>query len=265
MMLEAIPFSSPWPQAFASVWPGRTRPWLVHDRSVFAPFIRLEGRTFDEWLASKSYHFRKHSRSARRSLEKRGAIVRVVTEPDELTAAVEELVRLHRARWDWRGGTAVLDDRSEPMLVEAGRGLLAEARFRLVRVDVDGRAIGSFLCLAAGGEVAACLSGHDDAWAAHSPSGVALIASIEQACSLGDVRFDLGGGRQSYKYRFADGEESLAWWTLVLPGPRYLETRLRLALRRGYRRTSSGLARRLPRDIKRRLKNLMRGRGSSVP
>lgn len=254
VLLEAVPAGSPWLEAFAQAWRGRAHPWRFHDKSVGAPRLSLEGRTYQDWLDSKSPHFRQHMRRARRQLEDRGATVRLVGEPEELPAAIAELGRLHRKRWERRAGPNQFDERMERMLLDVGRDLLSEGRFRLVRIDVAGRSVSSHLFLAAGGEVSYWLGGFDEAWAAHSPSLVAILAAIEHAWAQGDSGFDLGVGEQPYKYRFADEEESLRWWTLVPRVPGYVGTRLRLVPKQAYRE----LARRLPQDVKERLRKELR-------
>jgi CelD/BcsL family acetyltransferase involved in cellulose biosynthesis len=254
VLLEAVPSGSPWPEAFARAGNGRPLPWRFLDKSVGSPRLSLEGRTYQEWFESKRPHFRQHMRRARRQLGEKGAEVRLVTKSDELPAAVAELAHLHRGRWERRGGPNLFGGRMERMLVAVGQELMAGERFRLVKVEAGGRSVSSHLFLAAGGEVSYWLGGFDQAWGVLSPSMVAILFAIEHAWTLGDSGFDLGGGEQPYKYRFADGEESLKWWTMVPRGPGYLGTRLRLVPKQAYRE----LARRLPSNVKEQLRKQLR-------
>jgi CelD/BcsL family acetyltransferase involved in cellulose biosynthesis len=236
---EGVARSSVWPRALASAWPGPARPRLYRADVMPAPFVSLSGRDLDSWLGSRSSNFRSAMRRHVKRGDQAGASVRRVTDPAEARRGVREFARLHRARWASRGGSGVLDDRVEAMLIEAVEGLLAHDRLRLYLLEVDGRVLGADLFLAAGGEVSYWLGGFDDGAARLAPSIRNIYAAVEEAIARGDQRFDLGAGGQEYKYRFADGEELLTWWTLVPPGrsafavrARLLPSRARAAARR---------------------------------
>ena len=64
---------------------------------------------------------------------------------------------------------------------------------------------------------------------------VTLLAALEDAWGRGDRRFDLGGGDQPYKYRFAEADETLEWWTLAPRGRRYPLVRTVLFPQHAYR------------------------------
>ena len=51
--------------------------------------------------------------------------------------------------------------------------------------------------------------GFDERFAAEKPSMQALLAAIEEGFARHDRRMDLGGGGQDYKYRLADGEDTV--------------------------------------------------------
>jgi CelD/BcsL family acetyltransferase involved in cellulose biosynthesis len=216
--LEGVPRSSVWPRALASAWPGPARPRLYRSDAMPAPFVSLSGRDLDSWLSSRSANFRSAMRRHVKRGNEAGASIRRAADPAEARHGVRELARLHRARWASRGGSGVLDGRVEAMLIEAVEGLLAHDRLRLYLLEVDSRVLGADLFLAAGGEVSYWLGGFDDDAARLAPSIRNIYAAIEEAIARGDRRFDLGAGGQEYKYRFADGEELLTWWTLVPAG-----------------------------------------------
>jgi CelD/BcsL family acetyltransferase involved in cellulose biosynthesis len=247
---EGVPADSAWLRHLAEAWPGR-RPWLHTDKTDVAPTVVLSPSGFDEWFAGKSRNFRQQMRRARRQLEERGATLGIATS-EELPAAVDALARLHRSRWEAKQGGAVLDEKACRMLVQAGRGQ-PEGRFRLWSIRVEDRIISAHLFIAAGGEVAYWLGGFDEAWAAHHPSLVTILAALEHAWGSGDRRVDLGWGGQRYKYRFAGGEDRLAWWTLVPPGPRSVRTRLAVAPAIAMRAAGS----RLPPGLRDRVKRVV--------
>jgi CelD/BcsL family acetyltransferase involved in cellulose biosynthesis len=252
MLFEGIPSSSPWPRLLAAALPGDRGPWTHLDVGRPAPILRLEGRTYDEWLGGQSRNFRGQMRRARRQLDEAGAVIRVADrEGIGMERDIRAFATLHHARWDWRGGSAVLDARIERMLVEAA-SRLGPLRFRLWLIEVDGRAISAHLFVCAGGEVAYWLGGFDEAWARQRPAMVALLRSVEHAFASGDDRVDFGGGDQPYKYRFADGEDLLEWVTLVPRDRRYAAARAGLFPRQAYRMVSD----RLSEDARERIRTI---------
>ena len=255
---ESVDVRSGWPARIVESWPGSRRPWSSREWSGPAPTVNLQGLTFEDWIKTKSRNFRSQSGRLRRHLEARGAHFHVATNENELEWGLGELSRLHYARWRRRGGSSALDPSVERTLAEAGRELLPSGRFRLVWIEAEGRAISAHAFLAAGREVSYWNGGFDELWAREQPSMRALIVAIEDAFARSDCRLDLGGGAEPYKYRLADGEDTLET-TLIAPrGGRYPLTRLQLAPRR----LRGALARRLPARAHERLSRIRRlGKG----
>ena len=144
----------------------------------------------------------------------------------------------------------------ERTLAEAGRELLPSGRFRLVWIKAEGRVISALAFLAAGGEVSYWNGGFDEDWASEQPSMRALIVAIEDAFARSESRIDLGGGAEPYKYRLADGEDTLETVMIAPKGGLYPLTRLQLAPGR----LRAGLSRRLPQAARERLRKLPRVR-----
>ena len=233
LSLEGIHASSPWPPLLCAAWPGgrlRAHRELSHP----APELALGDLSFEQWLASKSGNFRQQVRRGRRQLESHGASFRM-SSAEELDRDLESFARLHRARWSERGGSQALSPGVERMVREAAHELLADERFRLFCIDVDGRTIAAEVFLAAGGELSYWLGGFDDAWAAQRPSLLGIVQAIEDALGRGEARCDLGPGAQAYKYRLADSEQRADWLTMAPPGPRAAVAQLTLAPRRAWR------------------------------
>jgi CelD/BcsL family acetyltransferase involved in cellulose biosynthesis len=254
---DLIGADAPWVGAFAETWPGHGEPWLHREKADVAPTLSFhtQERGFDVWFASRSKNFREQLRRGRRQLEAHGAVVDMATR-DELPLALAQLDRLHRSRWSGRGGSRVLDGGVLEMLRDAGEALVDRGRFRLWSITVDGEAICSNLFVEAGGEVAYWLGGFDDRWAAQRPSMVSILAAVEHAWATGDHRMDLGWGGAPYKYRFADGEYSLEWWTLVPRSRRYLRTRVGLLPKD----VARAVNRHLPEGARARLRTFSRSR-----
>lgn len=244
---EGIRAASPWPGYLAHSWPGGAS--LRHELSMAAPALTLGGRSFDDWLAARSKHFRSQVRRDRRRLDEAGAVVRLVQTGDELATGIEAFAALHRARWDDRGGSGVLTDDVERMLPEVARELGPSGRLRLWTIEVDGHVIAADLWLAAGGELSWWLTGFDEEWHAVTPTLQSLVAALEHAWSTGDHHVDFGAGEQLLKSRLAEEEERLDWLLLV-PRRRPL-TSLRLLPREVKRRMPAGARQRLKRLLRR--------------
>jgi CelD/BcsL family acetyltransferase involved in cellulose biosynthesis len=254
MTFDGVPADSPWPELMTRAWPrGGT---VIRERTMPAPIVTMASHdSYEDWFASRSRNFRQQINRTRRHLREAGAIFRLA-DPAELDAAIEAFAALHRSRWDWRGGSSTLDGRVERMLRSAGRRMMRDLRLRIWTLDVGGRTISSHIFLAAGGEVSYWLGGFDEAWARYHPGLQVLVSSLEHAWSTGDRRVDLGGGGQAYKYRLADGEDSLSWVHVIPSGPRSGRVRALLASRTAYR----SLRGYVPAPLATRLKTVLDGR-----
>ncbi len=259
LRFDGIPDGSPWPRLLARAWPGRGRPFIHREPGIPAPTVSLAHEGFDAWMATKSANFRQQMRRARRKLESRGAVFRTAATPEEIAAALPDFERLHLARWEARGGSSTLNPRVVDMLLDAGRALVPDGRFRLESIELDGQTISSHLFVSAGEETSYWLGGFDDRYSALWPSMVSLVAAVREGFDRGDTRLDLGQGAQPYKYRLADGQDCLNWLTLVPPGPHYGRAMVLFAPRR----LRFAITRRISPEAKARLRRLlgMRPRG----
>jgi len=184
---------SSWPSLLQRAWPGSRRPLLFEEQTIPAPYVSLEGRSFDEWFASKSPNFRQQIRRRRRQLEAAGAVFRLAA-ADEVVRDLRAFAALHHARWRPRGGSGVLDQNVERMLEDVAPVLAANGRMRVFAIDVEDRPISVQIFVGTGGEFSYWLGGFDAAWSAQQPSMQGLVAAIEHAFHAGDGVLDLGGG-----------------------------------------------------------------------
>jgi CelD/BcsL family acetyltransferase involved in cellulose biosynthesis len=242
--LEAHPLTSLWPRALAHTWPGRVAPWRVQYFIQSSPVTALGMASFDDWLATKSHNFRSEIRRRRRRFADAGGTVRFSVQ-DTLERDVDILLRLHRGRWEGRGRSEIVahEDGIRRLFTQVGGELLDDGLFRLVVLEVGGRAAAAQVHAAAGGEAVFLNGGWDEEYAKLSPSVLCLAAAIEDAVQRGDQRFDLGPGAQPYKLRIADGDDPVAWTMLIPPGRRLAITATR---------TMPMLVRRRARDLAKR-------------
>jgi CelD/BcsL family acetyltransferase involved in cellulose biosynthesis len=253
VMFEGIPSDSPWPALLAEEWPGRSAS-LIRRFDQPAPSVRLQDRTYDEWFSSKSRNFRQSMRRSLRSFQREGGSFRLVSNPDELERSLRAFSDLHHRRWNWRGGSGVLNERIERMLAAVGEQLVGGGRLRLWTMEVRGQVVSSHLFLSAGMETAYWLGGFDDDWARLHPSALTILTAIEHAFSAGDRRLDLGTGAQEYKLRFSDEADDILWTMVVPAGPRSMIARTQLLPQR----VRLTVARRLPPGIKRSIRRVRR-------
>jgi CelD/BcsL family acetyltransferase involved in cellulose biosynthesis len=248
-----------WADAIAGAWGERGRFRL--ERSAPAPNISLSGRTFEEWFAHKSRNFRQQFRSSERRLEGHGFSARIAKSPDEIERGLVALASEHLDRWNRRGGSRVWGPGTLSMLREVEQRLRSTDRFRLMTIDDGREIISAHLFVAAGGHLSYWLGSFDERWARYHPGVTALVAALRDAWQRGDQVVDFGQGLHPYKLRLADGQDELAWVSLIPGGLSGFRTRIRLAPGRGAR----ALAARMPAQARRRARDRFRGARRTGP
>jgi len=250
ILFEGVRESSPWPALLSSSGsPNRPLSFMT-EFELEAPFVVTADGGFETWLAGRSRNLRQSLRRKRRHLEREGATFGRLTAEDDLESALSDFARLHRLRWDDRGGSGVMVRGVEQMLREAGRDLLRLGRFDLWRTEVHGQCISSHLFLTAGEETTYWLGGFDPDWARYQPSMLTLMDAIEHAFDRHLQRVDLGTGAQPYKLRFTDQVESVRCVNAIPKGELGLLARADLLPRRARRAASERLSPKTKRRIR---------------
>jgi CelD/BcsL family acetyltransferase involved in cellulose biosynthesis len=176
-------------------------------------------------MARRSKGFRKEARRIGRRIADEGGVIRLAA-PEELDRAVPALLRLYRARWTPRGGSARTSEAVQDMVLEAGGMLAGAGRFAIWLLEIDSEPVGAELFVRAGEESAAWGGGFVPEHARLAPSIMLMLAAVEHGARRGVHRFDLGEGAQSYKLKFADRDAGAEWATLYPRGPYYPRARL---------------------------------------
>lgn len=230
LALEGLPHSAPWPAALRTGWPGRCGPIVLRYQTQECPTVSLRGGSFEEWMAAKSSNFRAQMRRLRRAFDAAGGTIRL-SSTGALRADLDAFMRLHTERWKRRGESQLvsMSDRLPAMLEDLGHSLVADERFRLVVLEIDGQPISAQLFLAAGGHVLYVNGGWDERFAKLKPSMLGILATIERAFERDEREVDLGLGAQPYKLRFADDDYRVVWTILMPLGARLPVTGLRTA------------------------------------
>lgn len=242
--------------AAASGWPTPLKAHLRRDGEMTSPVITLDGcDSHAEWLSTKSKNFRHKERQVLKAARRAGVVARRSDSLERLDEDLESFGRLHDERWRDRGGSSVTGPTTMATFRGMARTLLAQDRLWLYLLELDGTAIGAYLAVGAGSEIAGVALGFDESHADIRPGHQLMHAIIADACERDIVRFDLGGGAQPYKVRFADTDRVLRWSSLHPRGARWPLVRLRLAPKHLYY-GSRRLLRRLPDERYEQLKRL---------
>lgn len=253
--VEGADAAEHWAGRLAGAWPDRA-PRVLRELVLGAPTLSIDGRDFEGWLSSKSVNFRQWARRVRRRAQARGAVVSMASDAGSLAAGLEAFRQLHEARWAQRGGTVALRGGAPQVLREAGQQLIADGRFRLWTLEIDGSVASAQVFVAAGGEVSYWNGGFDERWSSLSPALVTILAAVEDAFERHERRIDLGGGEHHYKTRIADGDHPVIWETVLPRGVGYPLARLSTVPRQA-RRGARHVARRwLAPETVNRLKRL---------
>lgn len=176
-----------------------------------APFVDMP----DGWAAAyaertSSRRRREHARLGRRLAESGAVEFEVLTDGDEIVAALHEAFELHAARFETGVDRSDFREPADRASHIVRARLLAEdgaARFATLRVDGRLAAFGYYLVV---GDVAWMYRcAFDPAMAATQPGIQLLLYCFQQASAEGVKRVEFLGGEHAYKLVFATGSEPL--------------------------------------------------------
>jgi CelD/BcsL family acetyltransferase involved in cellulose biosynthesis len=195
-------------------WEERLGGRVVRRQST--PTLKIDGRTWEDWLVTRSANFRQqHNRLERRLEREHKVTMRLVVGGQELDWAFGELVRLHQARW---GGasSAFTPDRQrfhQRFLALAGQ----RGWPRLWLATAGNQVVAAWMGFRFGGAEWYYQSGRDPAYNATSVGRVLLMRTLRAAFDdgLSEYRFLLGD--EAYKRRFSNADPQV---TTMLIGHR---------------------------------------------
>lgn len=158
--------------------------------------------TWDEYVNAMHRDRRYRLRNLRKKAEEKiGARFQVLRTEEELPHAVEELILLHRCRWDSKDHTkgAFRSDAYVGFHSEAIQRCARRGWVRFYRIEVDGKAAAMFYCYRYRDDVLYFQSGFDPQHEKHSLGQVLMGRAIESALQEGAKVFDLLKGEHAYK------------------------------------------------------------------
>jgi CelD/BcsL family acetyltransferase involved in cellulose biosynthesis len=175
-------------------------------RKEASPVLLIEGRGWDELLASWSSNLREQVRRRERKLI-RGHDVRfrLAEDPSRLDADFGVFVALHLARWGQASGFKVW----EPFHREFAKRALERGWLRLWFLEVDDRPVAAWYGFRFRGVESYYQAGRDPGWSRESVGFILLAHSIREAVVDGMSEYRFLRGDEGYKYRFADVHREL--------------------------------------------------------
>jgi hypothetical protein len=163
---------------------------LPHEPCSVSPVVDLRD------AAPKN--MRRNMKVARRDLEKMGTVeVLHTARPDFL----DDLFRLHAARWEVDGEPGVLADDAVQRFHRLAAARLAETgMLRMHALKLNGTVVGVVYAFCRGTTVYSYLGGYDPSLRDCSPGALAIEAAMEHAREEGRAHFDFLRGAEKYKY-----------------------------------------------------------------
>ena len=194
LLLEDVPQAERWDRL-----PGARR--LDGDPS---PVLRAPDG-WEEFLASRTRHFRAAARAHERRLARRHELrFRLCQAPEQVAPDMETLFRLHRTRWGTASGAlrgVRADLHRDFAAVALDRGWL-----RLWTLALDGEPAASQYGLRFGSAESVYQTGRDPARASEGVGFVLLVHAIRCALDDGADEYRFLRGDEAYKRRFANAD-----------------------------------------------------------
>ena len=210
-----------------------------------SPVLTTEGKTWDEYMDSRSANFRSQVRRRERRLAREHEVrYRLVEDPGSLEREMDTLCRLHAARWDGESSGA-LSGRREAFHREFAARALERGWLRLWMLDVNGRTVAAWYGYRFGGVEWYYQAGRDPDWDDASVGSVLFVHTIREAFKDGMREYRLLRGGEGYKERFASadhGLDTIAWSQGALGRTAVAALRRAADLSPGARRRLSRLA-----------------------
>jgi CelD/BcsL family acetyltransferase involved in cellulose biosynthesis len=214
LILDHVDRCDRWPAAVqaASIRPLRR----IASRNDVLPFIDLAGKSWEDYLGSRSRNFRSQVRRKTRKLDQEhDATFRRTEHADDLEGDLDTFFRLHDARWSRRGGSTLSTARSRSFHRDFAAALLSRGWLRLWFLELHGEPTACWYGWNIGGRYAYYLGGFAPEWNEHSVGFVLLAHTIRAATEEGAYEYDLLRGGEDYKSRFATSEREIETVVLV--------------------------------------------------
>jgi CelD/BcsL family acetyltransferase involved in cellulose biosynthesis len=192
----------------AEGWTGLLGGTVVHREE--SPTLEIGGRSFDEFLGSRSKNFREQVRRRARKLAREHAVEFRLADAGTLDDDLESLFRLHDARWSSADeDTSAFDARRREFHAAFARHALERGWLRLWVLEADGQAVAAWYGFRFGQIDWYYQSGRDPLWERQSVGFVLMAHTIAGAFDDGMLEYRLLRGGEGYKDRFASDDPGI--------------------------------------------------------
>jgi CelD/BcsL family acetyltransferase involved in cellulose biosynthesis len=198
---------------------GERKPWASAHDLRFQPFLALpaEVDAFESRYGGKR---RTEFRRRWRRLLELGAQARLASDPQDARITMARLLELRRSRSIVKGqNQAHMDARFESFITDAACELVPEGA-RLWSLELDDTILTAKLDFVEGGREHSYMSAVSDELLPLSPGHALERHAIHTMIGEGRTEFDMGPGRDMYKYHWGAVDRELARIVVRSPSPR---------------------------------------------
>jgi CelD/BcsL family acetyltransferase involved in cellulose biosynthesis len=186
-------------------WGRMLRAYMLNHEG--SPVVQLAGRSWADFVAQRSKHFRQRVVAGERRLrERHGLHFRLVRREDELPDALESLFALHREMRDGQPSSFL---RAEPFHRDFAGRAFDLGWLRLWILEMEGQPAAAALDYRYGDVVSGYQLGLARRWRSKLHARLIVANSIRAASEEGASEYRFGRGAESYKYQFADADPGL--------------------------------------------------------
>jgi CelD/BcsL family acetyltransferase involved in cellulose biosynthesis len=174
-----------------------------------SPVLPVEGRSFDDYLSSRSRNFRDQVRRRERKLRRQFKLVfRLTDDPATLDTDMRTLMRLHALRWS-NGESGAFAAQRRPFHLEFSRRALENGWLRLWTMELDDVPVAAWYGFRYAGVETFYQSGRDPGLERENVGFVLLCHTIRSAFQDGMKEYRFGLGGEPYKSRFTEHDPGL--------------------------------------------------------
>jgi CelD/BcsL family acetyltransferase involved in cellulose biosynthesis len=174
-----------------------------------SPEMEIGGRSWEDFIASRSRNMKEKLRRNTRKLEKQHELsFRLCEDPDRLGEDLDTLIRLHRARWG-EGEGAFQREAVVAFHHDFAAAALRRGWLRLWTMEVDGEPAAAWYGYRFGNVESFYQSGRDPRFDRFSIGFLMLMRTVQAAFEDGLDRYAFLRGDEPYKDRLAETDPGL--------------------------------------------------------
>jgi len=205
------------------------------------PYLVLD-RSFEDYFAARSKHFRKRVRAAHRKLESQGELrLDRVCDWPQVRDALAKYRELERSSWKNERGVGLGDARRSRFFDQLLADLGPKGQLHVLSLSIDGRLIAATIAFVHARQYYSLQIAHDAEWAEFSPGTVLEYLELTECHQGAYAEYDFLGGFLNNKLRWTSTVRETQQLRIARHTPRellrhtwlaHLSPRVRAALRR---------------------------------